>query len=79
MPKSFWKFPQYIKWDILDEPKHSYIILAALRDPVTGIEWMDEFSYTVYGPEEALLIRPPTLSISLGMLCLLQMSLLCKN
>lgn len=78
MKKSFWKFPQYAKWNVLDD-KHTALILSALADPVTGIERVDELTYTVYGPEEALLVRSTALSIRLGMLCLLQMNLLCKN
>lgn len=56
----FWDFPQSAKWDQLDEhnPRHAKLIINALEDTETGVECIDRETYSMYGEEEALLVRP---------------------
>jgi hypothetical protein len=71
--KRFWNFPKYSKLDILYEGEfnHDSVILTALADKETLIERVDRDSYTIYGAEESLLIKPvsPVLKISLFIYC----------
>ena len=61
----FWKFGHDCKWDILNEPQHTHLIHAALRDKETTIERNNDGSYTFYGKQEALLVIPQLFSTQL--------------
>jgi hypothetical protein len=58
LSKGFWKFSHDCKYDILNEPQHTHLIHAALRDKETAIEHNKDNSYTFYGRQEALLVIP---------------------
>lgn len=78
--RNFWKgMPQCSKLDMLDRPQDLSTLLACLNDPLTMVERVDKYTYSVYGPEEAILVRPFTTAISLGVLCLTQFMLLSRN
>ena len=68
MDKSFWDFPACSKIDVLDERKHSHLILAALRDNVTEAEAVDRTTYTIYGSNEALLVQTVSMPLRVALL-----------
>lgn len=63
----FWQFDPATKWNVLKEPRHHHLIIAALEDRCTGIERVDRHTYMVYGEEEALLLRPTTLVMRIAL------------
>ena len=67
--KRFWDLPKCSKLDILKEGEynHTEVILDALSDKETLIEIIDRHTYSIYGTEESLLIKPvsPILKMSL--------------
>lgn len=65
--ESFWPLAHSSKADVLQESKHSYIILRALNDPVTQIE-PDGSDWILYSNEEALLVRPSSCYLKIVML-----------
>lgn len=78
--RDFWNcLPQCSKIDVLDRPQHVSMIAACLGDPLTSVERLDKDTYSVYGPEEAILVRPTALTVSFGMLFLSQLALLSHN
>lgn len=58
MKRSFWDFDPWVKYDEIIEGRHDSLYLAALSDRETGIEKIDKSTYILYGPMEALLMRP---------------------
>jgi hypothetical protein len=56
----FWNLPKCSKLDILTEGEynHTSVILAALSDEETFIEQVDRRTYTIYGTDESLLVKP---------------------
>lgn len=63
-----WNLDHSSKLDILTEPRHTHLVLWFLGDKETTIERIGS-DYILYGPEEALLVRPSLLSTRL-LLCL---------
>lgn len=68
LTKTFWHFNHDCKYDILSEPQHTHLILNALNDEETSIQYNNDGSYTLYGRQEALLAIPKLLSTRL-LLC----------
>jgi hypothetical protein len=58
MPKTFWDFPAYVKFDVLEERKHAHLITGAMCDSETSCAKVDRESFILYGPDEGLLITP---------------------
>lgn len=65
---NFWKLGHDCKWDQLEEPQHTHLIIKALGDRETSIQYNNDGSYTLYGKQEALLAIPKLLSTKL-LLC----------
>lgn len=65
LSNDFWKFGHDCKWDQLIEPQHTHLILKALNDEETSIQYNQDGSYTLYGKQEALLAIPKLLSTRL--------------
>lgn len=64
----FWNLPHCSKLDELTERRHATVIVHALRDMDTKVErGMERGSYTLYGPKEALLLRPESPALSMAM------------
>ena len=61
---TFWDLPACSKLDVLTEKQHGHIIVAALRDSETHIEFVDR-GCVLYGKEEGLLIDNPSLVLFL--------------
>lgn len=58
MEKGFWDLRHCSKLDILDERIHARVIGEVLEDPITEIEVIRPGTFSLIGPEEALLISP---------------------
>lgn len=54
---SFWDLPACSVLDTLNEKDHTDKIIEALGDRETGISFNDPEYITIYGKEEALLLR----------------------
>lgn len=67
LSKGFWKLPGCSKIGILRERRHSDVILSALLDADTAIEETEPTTYTLYGPEDGLLVQPETAALRLAM------------
>lgn len=65
--QTFWNFERWSKIDILSEPQHRNLICKALRDNDTGVEQADRSNFILYGPQEALLVKPVTFSVRIGL------------
>lgn len=65
LTNSFWKFGHDCKWDQLIEPQHTHLILNALGDEETMIQYHEDGNYTLYGRQEALLVIPQLLTTKL--------------
>ena len=64
---SFWNtIPACSKIDILEESRHTALMLRVMADSETDIERVGNEDYTLYGPEEALLARPRSSLLKLG-------------
>lgn len=65
----FWNLPHCSKLDELTERRHAGVIVSALRDADTKVERdpMMRGAYTLYGPREALLLRPESPALSMAM------------
>lgn len=64
---SFWDFPHSAKYDEIREDRHMHLLWGALADPLTGIDKVDRETYILFGENEALLIRPKSLSVWVGL------------
>lgn len=73
LTEEFWKFGHDCKWDVLNEPQHTHLILNALGDKETSVQYNYDGSYTFYGRQEALLVIPKLLSTRL-LLCFYNVS-----
>ncbi len=58
--KRFWDLPACSKLDVLKEGEYNHVsvMLEALADKETLIERIDRNTYSIYGTEESLLIKP---------------------
>lgn len=65
--KPFWDFERWSKIDVLSEPQHRNLICKALKDNCTGVEQADRTNFILYGPQEALLVKPATFSVRIGL------------
>lgn len=65
LTSSFWKFPHDSKIDVLQEPQHTHLILAALRDRETSIELESDGTFILYGPQDGLLVVPQLITTRL--------------
>lgn len=68
LTKQFWDFPHDSKLDVLQDPQHLHVMLKALNDEETDIQYNHDGTYTLYGRQEALLAVPKLLSTRL-LLC----------
>lgn len=57
-PDTFWQFEHCSKIDVLDEQAHLRLILAALRDKNTSVEQIDRQTFSLVGPDQAILVQP---------------------
>lgn len=55
---SFWNFQPHEKWDEVIEGRHDHLYYGALSDSQTNVERVGRDTYIIYGPVEALLMRP---------------------
>lgn len=69
MKDNFWlSMPKYAKWDeLLDNRTDDYLLARVLPDAETGVVLNERDSYTLYGPDEALLYRPQSFITKLSM------------
>lgn len=77
LTKSFWRFGHDCKWDILAEPQHTHLILGALSDEETSIQYNEDGNYTLFGRQEALLVTPKLFTTRLLLMfyfCIKQLS-----
>jgi hypothetical protein len=65
--QSFWDIEPSSKINVLREKRHKCHIVAALCDPNTGIECLDAETFILYGPDEALLVKPQSFSMRMGL------------
>jgi hypothetical protein len=67
---SFWNLPKHSKLDILREGEfnHSEVIIRALADEETNVEFIDKDTYSIYGTEEGLLIQAVSPVFRIGLL-----------
>lgn len=63
----FWNLSHCSKLDELTERRHAGVIVGALRDADTKVQRVDRGTYTLYGPKEALLLRPESPALSIAM------------
>lgn len=67
LSRGFWKLPHCSKLGILREDRHRHIILSALWDADTGIEETEPSVFTLYGPDDGLLVQSNTAALRLAM------------
>lgn len=67
--ESFWDFPACSKRDILKDPRHIDVIIAAILCPETQVEFSGN-GIVLYGKESALLVQnaSPTTELMLGLI-----------
>lgn len=64
---SFWQFPHCAKYDEIKEERHAHLLVGALSDRETNIEKVDRDTFSLYGKDEALLIRPVSFVVRIGL------------
>lgn len=68
LTRGFWDLSQSCKWDKLEEPQHSHLIIRALGDTETSLLYNQDGTYTLYSKKDALLVFPRMLTTRL-LLC----------
>lgn len=63
---SFWDLPHSSKMNELREGRHDHLIDAAFNDSQTWVARVDNTTFMLYGPDEALLLRPQSLFLRVG-------------
>lgn len=63
----FWQFEHCSKIDVLNESAHLHLIISALKDKNTSVEQIDRQTYSLIGPDQAILIQveSPLLTLTL--------------
>lgn len=54
---NFWDFEHCSKIDVLSESAHLHLIIASLRDKNTSVEMIDRQTYSLIGPDQAILVK----------------------
>lgn len=65
---SFWDFPHWDKKDVLHESRHAHVIVSSLYDKSTYVEQLDNNTYILSGPQEALLANTHSFPLRIGLL-----------
>lgn len=58
LTKGRWKLDHASKIDVLEEPAHTHLIYHFLEDSETKLEYEGEGAFVLYGPDQALLVKP---------------------
>jgi len=66
---SFWNFNPWDKYDeIIDvDNRHNKLYYDAIADPETGVEFIGDNTYIIFGSVEALLMRPTRAVFRIGL------------